>query len=198
MLYSGKAFTLTSDASVLNLVFNSESDTLNVFNRIALSELDDALSVIEGLTDIRGLILSSGKPGFIAGADITEFLGYFSSADEELADMLQHVNSLFNRIEDLPFPTVACINGEAQGGGLEVCLACDFRVATASARLGLPEVKLGIMPGWGGTVRLPRLIGVDNAVEWMCTGTAKPAKVALKDGALDAVVADEHLANAAQ
>ena len=81
---------------------------------------------------------------------------------------------------------------------MEVCLACDFRVATPAARLGLPEVKLGIMPGWGGTVRLPRLIGVDNAVEWMCTGNAKKASAALKDGAIDAVVADEHLAAAAQ
>jgi len=198
MLYSGKAFTLTSDSHVLNLVFDSQTDTLNVFNRLALAELDEAISVAEGLTDIKGLILSSGKSGFIAGADITEFLGYFSSADEELGGMLHHVNSLFNRLEDLPFPTVACINGEAQGGGLEVCLACDFRVATPAARLGLPEVKLGIMPGWGGTVRLPRLIGVDNAVEWMCTGSAKRARAALRDGAVDAVVEDDHLVAAAQ
>lgn len=197
MLFSGKAFTLTSEAQVLNLVFNSQTDTLNVFNRMALTELDEALGVIEKQTDINGLVLSSGKPSFIAGADITEFLGYFSSEGDELTGMLQQVNSLFNRIEDLPFPTVACINGEAQGGGLEVCLACDFRVATPASRLGLPEVKLGIMPGWGGTVRLPRLIGVDNAVEWMCAGNAKRATAALKDGAVDAVVADEQLAAAA-
>ena len=162
MLYSGKAFTLTSDSQVLNLVFDSKVDTLNVFNRLALAELDEALAVAEEQSDVRGLILSSGKASFIVGADITEFLGYFSSEDDELSGMLQRVNSLFNRIEDLPFPTVACINGEAQGGGLEVCLACDFRVAIPAARLGLPEVKLGIMPGWGGTVRLPRLIGVDT------------------------------------
>ena len=198
MLYSGKAFTLTSDSQVLNLVFDSKVDTLNVFNRLALAELDEALAVAEVQSDVRGLILSSGKESFIVGADITEFLGYFSSEDDELSAMLQRVNSLFNRIEDLPFPTVTCINGEAQGGGLEVCLACDFRVAIPAARLGLPEVKLGIMPGWGGTVRLPRLIGVDNAVEWMCTGNAKRAKAALKDGAIDAIVADDQLAAAAQ
>ena len=107
MLYSGKAFTLTSDSQVLNLVFDSKVDTLNVFNRLALAELDEALAVAEEQSDVRGLILSSGKASFIVGADITEFLGYFSSEDDELSGMLQRVNSLFNRIEDLPFPTVA-------------------------------------------------------------------------------------------
>jgi 3-hydroxyacyl-CoA dehydrogenase/enoyl-CoA hydratase/3-hydroxybutyryl-CoA epimerase/enoyl-CoA isomerase len=198
MLFSGKAFTLTSDAQIATLVFDSQIDTLNVFNRLALTELDEALTILEGLSDLRGLLVCSGKQGsFVAGADITEFLSYFSGPDAELGGMLQHVNALFNRVEDLPFPTVACVNGDAQGGGMEICLACDFRVATSSARFGLPEVKLGIMPGWGGTVRLPRLIGVDNAVEWMCTGNAKRAKAALKDGAIDAVVADDNLTVAA-
>ena len=105
--------------------------------------------------------------------------------------------AMFNRFEDLPFPTVAAINGEAQGGGFEICLASDFRVAAPTARMGLPEVKLGIMPGWGGSVRLPRLIGMDNAVEWMCTGASKKAAAALKDGAIDAVIADGDLKAAA-
>jgi len=197
MLYSGNAFSLRREQNVLELRFDSQTDKLNVFNRSALDELEAAIQVVAEQADAAGMIITSGKSSFIAGADITEFLSYFNEPDEQLTAMLNRVNALFNRIEDLPFPTVAAINGEAQGGGFEVCLACDFRVATSDARVGLPEVKLGIMPGWGGSVRLPRLIGVDNAVEWMCTGSAKRAPAALKDGAVDAVVAQEHLLDAA-
>lgn len=197
MLYAGKVFSLTREQDVLELKFDSQTDKLNVFNRYALDELDKAVAEAEKQESVNGLIMTSGKSSFIAGADITEFLVYFSEPDEQLLAMLNRVNALFNRIEDLPFPTVAAINGEAQGGGFEVCLACDFRVATPNARMGLPEVKLGIMPGWGGSVRLPRLIGVDNAVEWMCTGSAKRAAAALTDGAIDAVVDKEHLMAAA-
>ncbi len=197
MLFSGTAFKLTRDNDILELCFDAEDGKVNVFNRAALAEFGDVLSVVEKETDVAGLVLTSGKSVFVAGADITEFLSYFASPDEVLATMLNEVNALFNRFEDLPFPTVAAINGEAQGGGFEICLASDFRIATANARMGLPEVKLGIMPGWGGSVRLPRLIGMDNAVEWMCTGSSKKASVALKDGAIDAVVKDGDLKSAA-
>jgi len=197
MLFSGTAFKLTRDNDILELCFDSQNEKVNVFNRSALKEFGEVLSVVEKEADAHGLVLSSGKSVFIAGADITEFLDYFSAPDEVLATMLDEVNALFNRFEDLPFPTVAAINGEAQGGGFEICLASDFRVAAPSARVGLPEVKLGIMPGWGGSVRLPRLIGVDNAVEWMCTGSSKNASAALKDGAIDAVIQDGNLRDAA-
>ena len=197
MLFSGQAFQLTDHNSVLELCFDSQNEKVNVFNRTALSEFGEVLNIIEAQTSATGLVMTSAKSVFIAGADITEFLGYFQQPDEVLRNMLDEVNGLFNRLEDLPFPTVAAINGEAQGGGFEVCLACDFRIASTAARVGLPEVKLGIMPGWGGSVRLPRLIGVDNAVEWMCTGSAKRAPAALKDGAIDAVVADDTLRQAA-
>ncbi len=190
MLFTGAAFKLTRDNHILELSFDSEEQKVNVFNRKALAEFGEVLTVIEQQTDVAGLVLTSTKSVFVAGADITEFLGYFASPDEVLETMLNEVNGMFNRFEDLPFPTVAAINGEAQGGGFEICLACDFRVAAPTARMGLPEVKLGIMPGWGGSVRLPRLIGVDNAVEWMCTGASKKADAALKDGAIDAVVHD--------
>jgi 3-hydroxyacyl-CoA dehydrogenase/enoyl-CoA hydratase/3-hydroxybutyryl-CoA epimerase/enoyl-CoA isomerase len=96
-----------------------------------------------------------------------------------------------------PFPTVAAINGIALGGGFEMCLVCDYRVASTAAKVGLPEVKLGIFPGFGGTVRLPRVIGIDNAVEWIAAGGEKRPDAALKDGALDAVVAPEQLQAAA-
>jgi 3-hydroxyacyl-CoA dehydrogenase/enoyl-CoA hydratase/3-hydroxybutyryl-CoA epimerase/enoyl-CoA isomerase len=99
--------------------------------------------------------------------------------------------------EDLPVPTVAAINGIALGGGFEMCLACDYRVMSTAAKVGLPEVKLGIFPGFGGTVRLPRVIGVDNAVEWIAAGSEKRPDAALKDGAVDAVVAPENCVDAA-
>lgn len=198
MLFSGTAFKLTRAGTVLELCFDRDNEKVNIFNRHALNEFGEVLSVIEQQEGIDGLVLSSGKSLFIAGADITEFLGYFASPDEVLVPLLDTVNSMFNRFEDLPFPTVAAINGDAQGGGFEICLACDFRVAAPTARVGLPEVKLGIMPGWGGSVRLPRLIGVDNAVEWMCTGSAKKADAALRDGAIDAVVHDGDLSAAAR
>ena len=197
MLFSGNAFKLTRDDDILELCFDTENEKVNVFNRHALSEFGDVLAVAEAESGVAGLIMTSSKSTFIVGADITEFLSYFASPDEVLGTMLNEVNAMFNRLEDLPFTTVAAINGEAQGGGFEVCLACDYRVAAPAARVGLPEVKLGIMPGWGGSVRMPRLMGVDNAVEWMCSGSSKKASAALKDGAIDAVVLDGNLRDAA-
>lgn len=197
MLFAGTAFKLTREQDILHLCFDRDNEKVNVFNRTALDEFSAVLPIIEQQEGVKGLILCSAKSMFIAGADITEFLGYFASPDAVLRGMLDEVNGMFNRFEDLPFPTVAAINGEAQGGGFEICLASDFRIAAPTARMGLPEVKLGIMPGWGGSVRLPRLIGVDNAVEWMCTGASKKAAAALKDGAIDAVVQDGDLLKAA-
>lgn len=197
MLHTGTDFELTREGDVLRLHFDAKGGKVNVFNKDALKDFGDALDVIEQQKDVAGLYVTSGKSVFIAGADINEFLDYFKAPDAELAAMLKSVNSLFNRFEDLPFPTVMCINGETQGGGFELALAGDFRVMTAKARVGLPEVKLGIMPGWGGSVRLTRLIGIDNAIEWMCTGNAKNGTDALKDGACDAVVALDALESSA-
>jgi 3-hydroxyacyl-CoA dehydrogenase/enoyl-CoA hydratase/3-hydroxybutyryl-CoA epimerase/enoyl-CoA isomerase len=104
---------------------------------------------------------------------------------------------MLSRFEDLPCPTVAAINGVCLGGGLELALACDYRVASTAASMGFPEVKLGIFPGFGGSVRMPRVIGIDNAVEWIATGSDKKPDAALKDGAVDAVVAPEQLRDAA-
>jgi len=106
-------------------------------------------------------------------------------------------NRMFCRFEDLPVPTVAAVNGICLGGGLELALLCDYRVASTAASFGFPEVKLGIFPGFGGSVRMPRVIGIDNAVEWIATGSDKKPDAALKDGAVDAVVAPERLRDAA-
>ena len=198
MLHAGPMFKLSREQNVLELSFDTTEGKVNVFNRGALKEFGEVLAIAEAQKEVHGLYMTSTKSVFVAGADITEFLGYFAAPDEVLRTMLDEVNAMFNRFEDLPFPTVACINGEAQGGGFEICLAADFRVAAPGARMGLPEVKLGIMPGWGGSVRLPRLIGVDNAIEWMCSGSSKKAAAALKDGAIDAVVHDGNLVEAAK
>ena len=198
MLHAGTVFKLSKEQQMLHLCFDSEGAKVNVFNRAALTEFGEVLTIIEQQQDVQGLYMTSTKSVFVAGADINEFLGYFAAPDEVLRSMLDEVNGMFNRFEDLPFPTVVCINGEAQGGGFEICLAADYRVAAPTARMGLPEVKLGIMPGWGGSVRLPRIIGVDNAIEWMCTGASKKAADALADGAIDAVVQDAELVSAAK
>jgi len=194
MLYSGNTQSLSLSENVLELSFDSRQAKVNVLNKEALSELGEVVDLLEQQKDAKALIISSAKSSFIVGADITEFLDYFSAPEKELADMLDRVNGMFNRIEDLPYPTITLINGDAQGGGFEICLATDFRLATAGARVALPEVKLGIMPGWGGSVRLPRLIGIDNAIEWMCTGATKRGLAALKEGAIDAVLEPDQLA----
>ncbi|MBU2284160.1 MAG: fatty acid oxidation complex subunit alpha FadB, partial [Gammaproteobacteria bacterium] len=133
----------------------------------------------------------------IVGADITEFVDNFKMSDEELVAGNLEANKIFSNFEDLGVPTVAAINGIALGGGFEMCMAADYRVMSTVAKVGLPEVKLGIYPGFGGTVRLPRLIGVDNAVEWIASGKENRAEDALKVRAVDAVVAPQQLQAAA-
>ena len=198
MIYQGKAFkVLEYSDGIAELRFDLEGESVNKFNQLALEDLDKAITVIENNSDIRGVILSSGKDVFVVGADITEFVANFRLDEDTLFDLVMEVNRLFSRFEDLDMPTVAAINGTALGGGFEVCLAADYRVLSTAGTVGLPEVKLGIFPGWGGTVRLARLSGADNAIEWICTGkTGKPDE-ALKIGAVDAVVEPDKLMDAA-
>jgi 3-hydroxyacyl-CoA dehydrogenase/enoyl-CoA hydratase/3-hydroxybutyryl-CoA epimerase/enoyl-CoA isomerase len=188
-MYQGNTLKLQSlDNGYAELHFDAVKGSVNVFNRETLAELHEALTVLDQQSNVRGLLLTSGKGVFIAGADITEFGRVFKGTDEQRRTFLSTANDAFNKIESLTYPTVVAINGFALGGGFEVCLACDFRVMSSKARVGLPETTLGIIPGWGGTVRLPRLIGFDNALQWIATGSHKKADAALKDGAVDAVV----------
>lgn len=177
----------------VELHFDAQKGSVNVFNQATLKELLEALNALQSQTDVKGLLLTSGKSVFVAGADITEFGDAFKASESERRRFLGLANDAFNTIESLPFPTLVAINGFALGGGFEVCLACDFRVMSSKAQVGLPETTLGIMPGWGGTVRLPRLIGFDNAAEWIAGGKHKRAADALKDGVVDAVVEPELL-----
>ncbi|MFT7301104.1 MAG: 3-hydroxyacyl-CoA dehydrogenase/enoyl-CoA hydratase/3-hydroxybutyryl-CoA epimerase [Porticoccus sp.] len=177
----------------VELHFDAAKGSVNVFNQATIAELLEALLVLGQQSNVKGLLLTSGKGVFVAGADITEFDAAFNGTETDRRGFLSSANQAFNKIESLPFPTVVAINGFALGGGFEICLACDFRVMSSKAQVGVPETKLGIIPGWGGTVRLPRLIGFDNAVQWIATGDHKKAAAALRDGAVDAVVAPELL-----
>jgi 3-hydroxyacyl-CoA dehydrogenase/enoyl-CoA hydratase/3-hydroxybutyryl-CoA epimerase/enoyl-CoA isomerase len=192
MKFEGKAFHCKEiEGNIVELQFNLEGDSVNKFNELALKELSEVVQKIKSDTSIKGLLLTSGKDCFIVGADVTEFLSHFKKSDEELTFWLKHINGIFSDIEDLNYPTVTAINGFALGGGCEIALATSFRVMAANTKIGLPETKLGIFPGWGGTVRLSRLSGADNAIEWIASGEQWSAAAALKIGAVDAVVAPE-------
>jgi 3-hydroxyacyl-CoA dehydrogenase / enoyl-CoA hydratase / 3-hydroxybutyryl-CoA epimerase / enoyl-CoA isomerase len=183
--------------NIARLCFNAPG-SVNKFDRETLASLDAALDSIKQQPDIKALMLTSAKDAFIVGADITEFLGLFAQDDATLMSWIEEANQVFNKLEDLPFPTISAIKGFALGGGCEAILATDMRVADTTARIGLPETKLGLIPGFGGTVRLPRVIGADNALEWITTGKDQSAEDALKVGAIDAVVAPEALDATAQ
>ncbi|MGB5102719.1 MAG: fatty acid oxidation complex subunit alpha FadB [Steroidobacteraceae bacterium] len=198
MLYTGPAFSAAAlGDGIVELKFDLTGDSVNKLNAAALKDLDAATHAIAQAPGVKGLVLTSGKPVFIVGADVTEFTGMFAAGEEAVAKGVLEVNQMLCRFEDLPFPKVAAINGVCLGGGLELALACEYRVMSTAASVGFPEVKLGIFPGFGGSVRMPRLIGIDNAVEWIATGADKKADAALKDGAVDAVVAPEQLRDAA-
>lgn len=198
MMYQGKNISCTKiENNFVELQFNAGDDPINKFDRQTLEELNKAIEHIQKDASVQGLMLTSSKDSFIVGADITEFLSVFALSDESIKDWLKKVHAIFNHLEDFDFPTITAIHGYALGGGLEVALCTDFRIATPTSKIGLPEVKLGIFPGFGGSVRLPRLIGSDNAIEWIATGNEQNAKNAFLNGAIDAIVEPEKLREAA-
>ncbi|MTD29308.1 fatty acid oxidation complex subunit alpha FadB [Erwinia sorbitola] len=197
MLYQGETLSLDwLEDGIAELVFDAPG-SVNKLDTRTVASLGEALTVLERQPSLRGVLLTSRKAAFIVGADITEFLSLFNAPEEKLAQWLAFANSIFNRLEDLPVPTVSAISGYALGGGCECVLATDFRIATADTRIGLPETKLGIMPGFGGSVRLPRLLGADSALEIIAAGKDIDGTQALKVGLVDAVVAVEKLHGAA-
>lgn len=198
MLFEGQTIYVQSiEDGIYDVVFDRKGDSVNKLDQSTLAELRTVVTTLRDMEGIRGVIFSSAKDSFIVGADITEFMQMFSVTEEQIVEGLLDIHQIFNGIEDLPCPTVTAINGLALGGGFELCLATDYRVMGDQAKVGLPEVKLGIYPGWGGTIRLPRLIGVDNANEWVCGGSEKRPSAALADGGVDAVVATNLVKDAA-
>jgi len=190
------------DAGIAELNFDLEGESVNKFNTHTVAELGEALDALEKAEGLKGVLVTSGKGVFIVGADITEFIPMLGgqtapAGDQSSGDHLSGNNGNFNRIEDFAVPFVVAINGFALGGGLEFCLACDYRVMSTAAKVGLPESKLGLIPGWGGTVRLPRIAGADTAIEWIASGKDQRPDVALKAGVVDGVVEPENLRDAA-
>ncbi|MGD8173517.1 fatty acid oxidation complex subunit alpha FadB [Vibrio sp. TRT 21S02] len=168
-------------------------NSVNKLDLATLESLNNALDALKDHSGLKGLLLTSDKESFIVGADITEFLGLFAKTDAELDQWLQFANSIFNKLEDLPVPTISVLKGHTLGGGCECVLATDMRIGDKTTSIGLPETKLGIMPGFGGCVRLPRVIGADSAMEVITQGKACRADEALKIGLLDAVVDSDAL-----
>lgn len=198
MIYSGESLSITkADNGVAHLVLDRKSESVNKFDHLAVDEFGAALDKLEADTDVTGLIISSAKKVFVVGADIGEFSILFTQADDRIAEHLRPHSDNLRCLEKLDYPVVVAINGFALGGGLEVCLACDFKVASESACVGLPETGLGIIPGWGGTARLPRIAGVETSLGWINSGHQQDAQAALDAHVVDFVVpADELMSKA--
>ena len=193
MLYKGDTLYVNwLEDGIAELVFDAPG-SVNKLDTATVASLGHALDVLEKQSELKGLLLRSEKAAFIVGADITEFLSLFLVPQEQLSQWLHFANSVFNRLEDLPVPTISAVNGYALGGGCECVLATDYRLATPDLRIGLPETKLGIMPGFGGSVRLPRLLGADSALEIIAAGKDVSAEQALRVGLVDGIVKPEKL-----
>ena len=182
---------------LLWLTLNREGTPVNSLSRDVFSELNDILTAVANEPPAGMAIISGKKTGFIAGADISQFTA-LKTADEAF-DLIRQGQVILDKLAALPFPTVACIHGFCLGGGTELALACTYRLATddPSTKIGLPEVKLGIHPGWGGTVRLPLLIGAPKAMNVMLTGASFSGKAMAKMGVVDACVPLRELKRAA-
>lgn len=197
MIYQGKSLSAQLiEEGIVELKFDAQG-SVNKFDKATFEEYIAVVEAINNCKEAKGVMVTSGKSSFIVGADITEFLGAFSQPEEQLVAWTKNATDVFDSFEDIQLPTIAAINGVALGGGCEMTLVCDYRVADTKASIGLPEVKLGLMPGFGGTVRLPRIIGFDNAATWMSTGKTFKPEAALSQGLIDAVVESEHLRSAA-
>jgi len=170
---------------------------MNALNRKVLQELKDALAQVRENREVRVVIFSGEGNAFIAGADITAMQAL---ADDPAAirEFTEFVHSILHDIETLPQPVIAAINGFALGGGFEIALACDIRIASSDARFGLPEVGLGIVPGWGGTQRMPRLSGRGFASELIFTGDLIGTEDAARMGLLNRVVEPAQLMKTAR
>ncbi len=163
---------------------------VNALGRQLVADLGTAAAALAADNSVRALVLAAAGRTFCAGADLKERQ---SMNREQVVDFVRLLSSTFQQLAELPFPTVAAIHGTAAGGGCELALACDFRVLDASGRIGLPETTLGIVPGAGGTQRLPRLIGVARAKKWIFSGRLFSAAEALADGVVDETVAADQV-----
>jgi enoyl-CoA hydratase len=165
---------------------------LNALNRATIQELHDAFENLESNSDVRVIIITGvGEKAFVAGADISEFASFTVEEGAQLAAQGQEL--LFDFVENLKKPVIAAVNGFALGGGLELAMACHFRIASDNAKMGLPEVSLGVIPGYGGTQRLPQLIGKGRAMEMIMTAGMIDAETAKTYSLVNHVVPQSEL-----
>jgi 3-hydroxyacyl-CoA dehydrogenase / enoyl-CoA hydratase / 3-hydroxybutyryl-CoA epimerase len=181
----------TDEDGIVWLLFDKKGSSANTLSEEVLTELDAVLAKLERDRPC-GLVIRSAKTaGFIAGADISQFTGVTDSAKIEA--LLTKGHAVLDRLDRLPLPTIAVIHGYCLGGGLEVALACDHRLAIDDASFGFPEILLGLHPGLGGTVRLTRLINPVQAMTMMLTGKNERARAAKRLGLVDAVTQERHV-----
>lgn len=186
-----KNILIAKEHNIASITIN-RPEKLNALNKATIQELHHAFSALEQNQDTRAIILTgSGQKAFVAGADIAEFAGF--SVEEGIQLSAQGQDTLFNFVENLRVPVIAAINGFALGGGLELAMACHIRVASDNAKMGLPEVSLGVIPGYGGTQRLPQLIGKGRAMEMILTAGMVTAEEAYRTGLVNHVVSADEL-----
>jgi enoyl-CoA hydratase len=182
---------ITSENGIGQITINRPSK-LNALNIATIKELHDCLEALDANSEIRVIIITGeGEKAFVAGADIAEFANFSIEEGAQLAQQGQEL--LFNFVERLHTPVIAAVNGFALGGGLELAMACHFRVASENAKMGLPEVSLGVIPGYGGTQRLPQLIGKGRAMEMIMTAGMVTAEEAYRTGLVNHVVPQAEL-----
>jgi enoyl-CoA hydratase len=174
------------------LVTINRPTKLNALNKATLAELHSAFNDLEANEAVKVIILTgSGEKAFVAGADIAEFADFSAAEGTQLA--AEGHQKVFDHIENLKKPVIAAVNGFALGGGLELAMACHFRVASDNAKMGLPEVTLGLIPGYGGTQRLPQLVGKGRAMEMILTAAMITAEEAMQYGLVNHVVPQNEL-----
>ncbi len=191
--YAKEGTFLSTTQNIAKITLN-RPDALNAFNPELISDLNAALDQAEQDNEIRAVIISGEGKAFSAGADLKAMT---ELSREEVQNFTKAGQELFRRIESFPKAVIAAINGYCLGGGTELSLACDIRIAASEIKIGLPEVSLGLIPAWGGSQRLPYLIGMSKAREMILTGTLLTSEEALEIGLVSKVVPLDELASTA-
>ena len=188
---------LTETEGAIGIITINRTKQLNALNKETIAELHDAFDCFNKDNKIRVIIVTgSGEKAFVAGADIKEFMNFDAVQGRELAAQGQDL--LFDFVENLETPVIAAINGFALGGGLELALASHIRLASDNAKMGLPEVSLGVIPGYGGTQRLAQIIGKGRAMDMILTAAMIDSKTALNFGLVSEIIPQSKLLEAAK
>jgi 3-hydroxyacyl-CoA dehydrogenase/enoyl-CoA hydratase/3-hydroxybutyryl-CoA epimerase/enoyl-CoA isomerase len=197
-MFNGQSIRVELNPSgIAQLCFDRQNESINKLDVRTVNELKAATDIIRASAAVRGVLVTSAKDVFIVGADIFEFTSLFTQPQAQIEAHVAQQNTVFAAFEDLDVPSVTAIGGLALGGGLEMALASDARVMAEKTQIGLPEVSLGLFPGFGGTVRLPRVAGVAVAIDWISSGKPQRAASALAAGAVEQIVSLDALKDTA-